>query len=52
MDGDVKGSRTLSMKVRHERDGWICSKVKEAILHNNVEIRVVLESMANEWRKS
>jgi len=40
------------MKVRHKRDGWICSKVKEEILHKNVEIRAIWESMENEWKKS
>lgn len=36
------------MKLRSEEDGWICSKVKEAILHKNVEIMAVWESMVNE----
>jgi len=41
LDGGVKGYRTLWMKIGHERDGWICSKVKEATLWRNVEIRTV-----------
>jgi len=28
------------MKLRSDEDGWICSKVKEAMLYKNVEIRV------------
>jgi len=35
------------MNIRSEGDGWICSKVKETILHKNVEIGVVWE-MENE----
>jgi len=27
------------MKLRSEEDDWICSKVKGAMLHKNVEIR-------------
>ncbi len=47
----LEGSRTLAMKIKHEGDGWIGSKDKKAILHMNVEIMAVWESMANEWRK-
>jgi len=36
------------MKLKSEEDRWICSKVKEAMLHKNVEIRAVWESMASE----
>jgi len=36
------------MKFKHEGDGWFGSKDKKAILHKNVEIRAVWESMANE----
>jgi len=36
------------MRLRSEEDDWICSKVKEAILHKDVEIRAVWESMVNE----
>ena len=39
------------MKIKHEGDGWIGSKDKKAILRKNIEIRVVWESVANEWRK-
>ena len=37
------------MKIRNEGDGWICSKVKKAILHKNAEIRAVWRNEANEW---
>jgi len=39
------------MKIKGEGDGWSCSKDKKAILHKNVEIRVVWETVVNEWRK-
>ena len=32
LDEGVNGSRTLSMKIRNEGDGWICSKGKNATL--------------------
>ena len=48
MDEGVRGSRTLSMKIKHEGDGWIGSKDKKAILHKNVEISVVWETVVNE----
>ena len=41
MDEGVRGSRTLLMKRKHEGDGWIGSKDKKAILHKNIEIRVI-----------
>ena len=36
------------MNLRSDEDGWICSKMKEAMLHKNVEIRASWESVANE----
>lgn len=47
MDRDVKRSRTSLMELRSDEDGWICSKMKKAMLHKNVEIRASWESMAN-----
>ena len=39
LDEGVEGSRTLSIKIMNEGDGWICSKVKKETLYKNVEIR-------------
>lgn len=36
------------MKIKHEGDGWIGSKDKKSILHKNVGIRAIWESVANE----
>jgi len=49
LDGGVEGYRTLLMKIRNEGDGWICSKVKKAILHKNAEIRAAWQNGANGW---
>ena len=36
LDNDVKGSRTWWMRLRCN---WICSRMEEAMMHKNVEIR-------------
>ena len=51
MDEGFIGSNTLLMKIKYEGDRWIGSKYKKVILHKNVEIRAVWESVVNEWRK-
>ena len=39
MDKDVKRSRNLSMKLKSDEDGWICSRRSGAMLHKNMETR-------------
>ncbi len=39
------------MKLRSDEDGWIFSRMKEAMLHKNVKIRASWESVANEGKK-
>jgi len=49
LDKGVKGSGTLSMKIRNGGDGWICSKVNQATLYKSAEIRAGWKNVANEW---
>ena len=40
------------MKLRSDEDGWICSRMKKAMLNKNLEIRASWESVENEGKKS
>lgn len=40
------------MKLRSDEDGWICSRMKKAMLHKNVEIRASWESVVNGGKKA
>lgn len=51
LDEGVQGSRTLSMKIRNEGDGWIRSKGKKKTLWKNVGIRADWKNMAKERGK-
>jgi len=39
------------MKLNSDEGGWICSRMEGAMLHNNVEIREIWKSMANEGKE-
>jgi len=40
------------MRLRSDEYGWICSRMEEAMLHKNVEIRSNWKSVVNEGKES